>query len=333
MLDKILNLPHLKSYFPGLLCCLTIAAAAQFLSEHYSAPQMLFALLLGLAFHFLSETENCSPGIEFSATILLKTGVALLGFRITLEQVTSLGAENITIVISAVIATILFGVALSYVLGRRFRFGILTGGAVAICGASAALAISSILPKTPTRERDTIFTVVAVTTLSTMAMIIYPILVNTIGLSDEVSGLFLGATIHDVAQVVGAGYSVSEQSGDVATVIKLFRVALLVPIVLLFTIMFAKDGEGFSLSIIPIFIIGFSLAVTVNSFGILPAELTQFLSDASSWLLVTGIVAIGIKTSLKSMTNVGYTAFIIIAAETLFIALWVMLGLYMAGKL
>lgn len=333
MFIKILNTPHLNSYFPGLLCCLTIAAAAQFLSEHYGAPQMLFALLLGLSFHFLSETKNCILGIEFSATILLKTGVALLGFRITIEQVTSLGTENIVIVISAVIATIIFGVALSYLLGRRFRFGILTGGAVAICGASAALAISSILPKTPTRERDTIFAVVAVTTLSTVAMIIYPILVNSMGLSGEVSGLFLGATIHDVAQVVGAGYSVSEQSGDVATVIKLFRVTLLVPIVLLFTFIFAKSGGGFSLKIVPIFIIGFSLAVTTNSFGVLPNELTQFLSDTSRWLLVTGIVAIGIKTSFKSITNVGYTAFIIIAAETLFIAFWVIFGIYLTDKL
>ena len=123
--------------------------------------------------------------------------------------------------------------------------GILTGGAVAICGASAALAISSILPKSGSRERDTIFTVIAVTTFSTIAMIVYPVIVTFIGLDDRAAGVFLGGTIHDVAQVVGAGYSISEEVGDLSTIIKLFRVSMLVPVVLLLTLMFrAKTTEA-----------------------------------------------------------------------------------------
>ncbi len=330
-----MNLPDLNAqqtfhrFFPGLMCCLTVALAARFLSDHYGAPQLLFALLLGLAFHFLSEVDSCLPGVEFSATVLLKTGVALLGFRITYDEVASLGGANILLVLSAVAATILAGISLSYLLGRKFRFGILTGGAVAICGASAAIAIATVLPKSETRERDTLFTVIAVTTLSTISMVLYPILANLLALDERTTGIFLGATIHDVAQVVGAGYSVSDQSGDIATIIKLVRVALLVPVMLLFTVLLAPKGTGFSFSIIPRFVLVFCVAVAVNSTGVLPVAMTQLLADLSRWLLVTGIVAIGIKTSLKSMTTVGVTAIVILTIETLFIALWVLTGLHL----
>lgn len=325
--------PKLKGLLPGILCCVTIATAAQFLSDHYVAPQMLFALLLGLAFHFLSEGETCIAGIEFSSKSLLKTGVALLGFRITFENIFQLGTANILLVVSAVVATILAGIVLSYLLGRRFRFGILTGGAVAICGASAALAISSILPKNPTRERDTIFTVVAVTTLSTVAMVLYPVIGSLLGYDDRTMGIFLGATIHDVAQVVGASYSISESSGHTATIIKLFRVTLLVPVVLLFTVMFAEKGRGMSFSIVPLFIFGFCAALIINSLQILPDATTEFLTDVSRWLLVTGIVAIGIKTSFKSLASVGLTSIILISAETLFIAGWMIAGLMLIERI
>lgn len=310
----------IKSFLPGLLCCVTIAAAAQFLSDHYGGPQMLFALLLGLAFHFLADDKACIQGLDFASSKILKIGVALLGFRITFTQISELGMSVIALVIGAVIATIFFGIVLSYILGRRARFGILTGGAVAICGASAALAIASILPKNPTRERDAIFTVVAVTTLSTTAMVLYPIIASMLGYTDKQAGIFLGATIHDVAQVVGAGYSISVESGDTATVVKLFRVALLVPIIFVFTILFAEKGEGFSISIVPFFIIGFSGAVIINSTGILPELIVTYLSELSKWFLVSGIVAIGIKTSLRSITEVGFVAIAIISLETLFVA-------------
>ncbi|MCY6383789.1 YeiH family protein [Hoeflea prorocentri] len=321
-----------RQLMPGVLCCLTVAAAAQFLSDHYAAPQMLFALLLGLAFHFLSEDEAAKPGVEFASKTLLKTGVALLGFRITFDQISDLGLSTIGLVAGAVAATIMLGIGLSYLLGRRARFGVLTGGAVAICGASAALAIASILPKSETRERDTIFTVVAVTTLSTIAMVVYPIIASLVGFDDQTTGIFLGATIHDVAQVVGAGYSVSGEAGDVATVIKLFRVSLLVPVILLFTFAFASKEGGPVLSLFPPFIFGFCAAVTLNSFQVLPDVALELLVSLSRWLLVAGIVGIGIKTSFKSLMGVGTRAIAIISIETIFIALLVMGSLmFLAG--
>ena len=200
-----------RTVFPGVLMSLTVAFAAKFISEHYGAPVMLIALLIGMAFNFLVEDGGvCVSGIEFSSKVVLRFGVALLGLGITVQQIASTGSEVLLITLCGVALTITMGLALSRFLGRGTRFGLLIGGAVAICGASAALAISSVLPKGESLERDTIFTVIGVTALSTLAMIVYPIIANAMDLSEIATGVFFGATIHDVAQVVGAGYSVSD---------------------------------------------------------------------------------------------------------------------------
>ena len=199
----------IHAVYPGVLVAGTIALASTWLGQHYTAPVMLFALLFGMAFHFLHEEGRCIAGIEFTSRSVLRAGVALLGMRITLGQIVSLGVVPVITVIVAVATTIAFGAFLARRLGLTRMFGILSGGSVAICGASAALAIASVLPRDEHIERDTILTVVTVTALSTLAMILYPILATSIGLDHQHAGVFIGGTIHDVAQVVGAGYIIS----------------------------------------------------------------------------------------------------------------------------
>ena len=164
----------LRAIYPGAIAAATIGLAATWLSQHYGAPVMLFSLLLGMAFHFLHEEGRCVAGIEFCSRSVLRVGVALLGARITAAQIGSLGFVPIATVLVGVATTTLFGVWLARRLKLGQYFGILSGGAVAICGASAALAISTALPTHPERERDTVLTVVGVTTLSTVAMVLYP---------------------------------------------------------------------------------------------------------------------------------------------------------------
>ena len=205
----------LRQNWPGIAISMVIALAASFVSATYGGPQLLYALFFGIAFHFLSEDPTCRPGIEFCSKTLLRTGVALLGARITFDQIKSLGIQPILVVIGAVLATILFGWALSKWLKRPAEEGFLSGGAVGICGASAALAISAVLPQTRENEKFTLLTVVGVTTLSTLAMIAYPLLVSALGLDPTLAGIFIGGTIHDVAQVVGAGYLITSWRGDI----------------------------------------------------------------------------------------------------------------------
>ncbi|KXF83405.1 YeiH family protein [Enterovibrio coralii] len=322
-----------KSLAPGLLLSVTVAAAATFLASHYGAPQMLFALLLGIAFHFLSSDAKCQPGIEFAAKKVLRFGVALLGLRITVEEMMSLGWELLVWVAGGVALTIMIGIVIAKILGRRTQFGILTGGSVAICGASAALAISAILPKHQYSERNTLFTVIAVTAFSTIAMVVYPIIVNLLGFDDRLAGIFLGGTIHDVAQVVGAGYSISPQAGEYATITKLLRVALLVPVILVLSLYFRshpdKDCEKADIPLLPFFVIGFCLCVAINSAHILPAGVTSTLSSLSSWCLVSAVAALGIKTSVKKLFTIGYEPILMVVVETVAIAAWVLLGIYL----
>jgi len=279
-----------------------------------------------MAFNLLSEEGPCVVGIEFSSKTLLRFGVALLGLRITVEQVLGLGLDTVALLAGGVVLTILFGIGASKRLGRGLRFGTLTSGAVAICGASAALAIAAILPKSENGERDTIFIVIAVTTFSTVAMILYPLIAGVMGLDDRLAGIFLGGTILDVAQVVGAGYTISEQTGDFATVTKLFRVLMLFPVVLILSVIFRSENKSAGRAPLPLFVVGFYVLVAINSSGVVPDGLHTLLVELLRWCLVTAIAALGIKTALKAMMTIGFQPLAVVLLETVFIAAWVLGG-------
>ena len=313
----------LRAVWPGFLVAATIALASTWLSQHYGAPVMLFALLFGMAFHFLHEEGRCVAGIEFSSKAVLRLGVALLGAKITAAQILGLGAMPIVTVVVGVTTTIAVGALAARALGQSRSFGILSGGAVGICGASAALAIASVLPRRDDLERDTILTVVTVTALSTTAMILYPIFAVSIGLDHTHAGIFLGGTIHDVAQVVGAGYTISPQTGDIATYVKLLRVTMLLPVV--FTIAFVvARAPGATRSgpkpPVPLFLIGFAALVTINSFGLIAKPVSDAANEVSRWCLVAAIAALGMKTSFKALVAVGWRPVAIMVLETAWIA-------------
>jgi uncharacterized integral membrane protein (TIGR00698 family) len=237
-------LSPLRQVWPGVVLSFTIAMAATFISDHHGGPTLLYALLVGMAFHFLSKGTAVAAGINFTARTILRIGVALIGIRISTGQIAQLGAIPVLLVIVGVPATLIVGRFLAPSLGLTSSQGILTGGAVAICGVSAALAISSVLPKTKDSERDTLFTAIAVTLIGMVAMVCYPAIAHVIGLDTSATGILLGASIHDVSQVVGAGLLVSDQAGIVATYVKLLRVTMLVPVVLGLAWIFVPDKAG-----------------------------------------------------------------------------------------
>lgn len=321
--------------FPGTAIAVLVAIAAKFISEHYGAPAMLMALLFGIALAFLGDEGRTVPGIGFSARTLLRLGVALLGVRISAGLLAGLGLPLVLLVVLGVVFTILFGLAIGRFFGQGWRFSLLTGGSVAICGASAAMAISAILPRDEKSEERLIFTVVGVTVLSTVAMILYPIIATAFAFDSTAAGVFLGGSIHDVAQVVGAGYSISEETGDTATLVKLIRVAMLAPVVLVASLSIramTRAEAGTKLPpILPSFVIGFLILAALSSFGLIPEWVTTFLSQASRWLLPTAIAAVGMKTNLKQVLSVGPAAIALIVSETLMIGAFVLTGLWLIG--
>lgn len=317
--------------WPGVSLSAVVATAALFLSEHYQAPVMLFALLLGMALNFLSKEARSQPGIEFVAKEILRWGVALLGLKITADQVQTLGWQPVLMVVLAVSSTIVLGIVMAKWMGFKTFFGFLSGGSVAICGASAALAIATAFPNHPQKDRATLFVVISVSTLSTIAMVSYPILVGWLGLDPVQAGVFLGGTIHDVAQVVGAGYSMGQQTGDTATVVKLMRVAMLVPVILVAAWLTRRTSEvqtgilnaSNTLQrppLLPWFAVLFVLLVVVNSVRPLPALVVSTGHSVSRVFLVGAMAAIGMKTHLKDIVSVGWKPVALMLIETFFLA-------------
>ena len=311
---------------PGFIVSAVVAAAACFLSEHYGAPVMLFALLLGMALNFLADDTKCKAGIEFTARTVLRVGIALLGMRITLSQITALGWQPIALVLTLVAVTISVSIVVAKMLGFERSFGMLTGGATAICGASAALALSAALPNHPQKEKATLFTVIGVSALSTLAMIVYPMIANWLEFSPQLAGVFLGATIHDVAQVVGAGYSMSTETGDTATVVKLMRVAMLLPVIIcaaMFTRMQGAETGGERPPLLPWFAVGFLILACINSTGWVPTVVQGGINEASRWALIIAISALGMKTRIKELASVGIKPILFMMSETIFLVVLV----------
>jgi len=317
-----------RDIWQGLLLSTVIAIASVFISENRGGPTLLYALLLGMALNAVASEGAAKPGVDFAARRILRLGVALLGARITIEQIGGLGWANGALIIAAVILTMFFGMAAARLLGLPRRLGILTAGATAICGASAAIAIAAVLPRDEKSERELIFTVAGVTVLSTVAMIAYPVIVGMAGLDAAQSGIFLGATIHDVAQVVGAGYSISAEVGDFAVLSKLLRVAMLLPVVMVISLVVRHRLRGTATGsgdpLLPPFLLAFIAFVVVGSLGLIPGWLGAALNTVARACLVVAIAAVGLKTSLLEVRKVGARAIGLLGIEAAFLAAFVL---------
>lgn len=321
-------------YFPGFAVAVLIAISAQFLSEHYGAPATLMALLLGMSLSFLSESgTRTMPGIHVTSRIMLRFGVAMLGARVSLEVLSDLGVSLLCLVTAALVSTILFALMAGKIADMDWRLSLLTGGAVAICGASAAVALNAVLPQRKNGDRDLALTIVAITVLSTSAMVLYPMLAAQLQFDAREAGVFIGGTIHDVAQVVGAGFAMSDETGEIATLVKIIRVSLLAPTIIatsiLVTVLGARDSQkprrlG---QLIPGFVLGFALLAALKSLGFLPAAVGDVAADLSRWALLTALAAVGLKTSVREFGDVRPSLVALALLATGFLAAFIVIGL------
>ena len=294
--------PDGPSLTRGLMLAAMVGAAAGFLSQSYGAPVMLLALLIGMALHGVADQSDCARGLGFASRTLLRWGVALMGLRLDIQDVSVLGWVPVIAVAGLVLATLGAGVLLSYLFGRRQAFGLLAGGSVAVCGASAALAIASVLPRREGREADTLLVITGVTLLSTLAMIVYPALFRALDFTPTETAFLIGATIHDVAQVAGAGHSVSDEVGVLAVFVKMLRVALLPGVLLLVALSLRGTGEG--RTGLPWFLVLFVALAALGNMDILPDWLVAQLVTASQGCLIVAISALGLRTNLGRLLEV-----------------------------
>jgi uncharacterized integral membrane protein (TIGR00698 family) len=294
-----------------------------------SVPAVVIALLIGMALHGFAARPRFEAGMTFCVKKLLRVAIALLGLRIALGDIVALGFGTVVLVVVSMALTVVSGVLVARLLGRDDAYGALAGGATAVCGASAALATATVLPPSKSRDADTVFVVVAVNALSTLAMVTYPSFGPLFGFDDRTLGILLGASIHDVAQVVGAGYSVSETAGNSAVIVKLFRVFLLLPVVLGIGWWFASRGGGADKAKVPVplFAIVFLALVLVNSTGVVPEPVRAVVGEASRWGLLVAIAALGLGTSVAAIARVGWRHVATVCATTIVILVASIAGL------
>jgi len=313
-------------------------AAAPLVAVVFPIPAMVIALLIGIALNSVAERPLFQPGIVFCLKTILRWAVALLGLRIALGEIAALGATTAILVVVAMAATLVAGFALARAFAQNSAYGALAGAGTAICGASATLATSIVLPDYKGKEADVAFVVVAVNALSTVAMLLYPLICKSLGFDQQLTGVMLGATIHDVAQVVGAGYAVSETAGNTAVIVKLFRVLLLFPVVLIIGWMFARRAVAAEVGKIPIpvFALVFVALCVLNSIAAaFPAAAPAFaqikapLVVASTWGLLIAIGALGLGTSLTAIAKLGWRHVATVIGTTVVILLVATAGLAM----
>lgn len=327
---------NISTLAPGIALAVALAIGASllepFVGRLLPLPALVIALVIGIWMHPLAVRPSITPGLRFCVSKVLRVAVALLGLRVSLGDIAALGVTTALVVVAAMIATIFAGVLLARFFGLSSAYGTLAGTATAVCGASAALATSSVLPPYQGKDADTVFVIVAVNLLSTVAMLVYPPLGHALGFNDQTVGVMIGGSIHDVAQVVGAGYAVSESAGAAAVIVKLFRVLLLLPVILVIGFVFTKQARG-DKAPLPVFAFAFLGLCILNSVApsihALAAPFAAFKAAAgfvSTWGLLIAIAALGLGTSLTAITQLGWRH-----VATVFGATLVILGVVAGG--
>lgn len=326
---------HVRSVAPGLLLCMVIGMAAAFVETRWGGPRVLYALLMGMAFHELSQQPRQANGVHFSAQTLLRLGIGLLGARITFQDMSALGWPTACAVVAGVLSTLACVAILVRTLGLPWRVGVIAGGATAICGASAALALASVAPKDRETEHRTLAIAVCATTLSTLAMLSYPLVCKALGLSPKAAGLMLGGSIHDVAQVVVASYTLGPVTGDVAVIIKLLRIAMLALILPGLAWATRRQQQGLSQeashhqALMPWFMQLFMALAFLQTLQWLPVRLSQGLSELSQTCLAIAAAGLGMRSSVGLLRQAGWR----IVTPMLLGSLWLVGFMICAGYL
>jgi uncharacterized integral membrane protein (TIGR00698 family) len=295
-----------RDYPPGLLVAVLASLASAYLAEHYGAPLTLMALLVGLALNFLNGDRRLAPGLAFASRTLLRIGIVLVGARVTLAQIVGLGPVALAAVVVITTLTMLAGVLAADRLGFGRAFGALAGGAVAICGASAALALATVLGERRINQAQLALVLVGIAAWSAAAMVAYPAICHHLGFADRQAGFVLGAAIHDVAQALGAGYAFSPAAGQDAAIVKLTRVALLAPALAIVARLFPQQGEVTKKQpLLPWYVAGFFVFAAINSTGMVPAPIGQGATDLATGMLVCAVTATGIRSPMASLLESG----------------------------
>ncbi len=312
----------LSRFVPGLAITAIAGAAAAWLAQNYGVPVILAGLLIGLAVNFAATDPRTHDGLDAASRHGLRAGIVLLGFQVTAMQVAQMGIVPFAGLALVMAAAILAALAAARLTAQSPAVGLLGGGATAICGASAALALYGVIGRERIDQSLFTLTLVILAAASAIALVTYPPLTQMLHFTDAQAGFLVGASIHDVAQAIGAGFAVSDAAGAQATVVKLTRVALLAPLVTLAALWIARvqplpAGVGRArVPVMPGFILAFLGLVAVNSLLPVPPALAAHALTASKTLLLLAVTATAMRTRTDLLLGLGWRAVMPVLAAT-----------------
>ncbi|WCH47745.1 MULTISPECIES: YeiH family protein [Lysinibacillus] len=304
------------NFLKGVLLTLLIALVAKYIATFpfFSIlGQLVIAIILGMAWRAAFKVQDSwQVGIVFSSKKLLRLGIILLGMRLNLADIYHAGANVFLIAVINLVFALLVVYGLTKMFKVEQKLGILTACGTAICGAAAVVAIA---PQIKANEKETAVGAAIVALLGTIFTLIYTVIYSIIDLTPTEYGIFAGGTLHEIAHVIAAASAGGNEAIDIAVIVKLTRVALLVPVAIMIGIFYRridknKEKKAFSFSIIPWFILGFLAMSAINSLGIIPANVAQAFVNIAYILIAMAMAGLGLNVEIKTFKELGVKAFI-----------------------
>ena len=288
---------------------------------------MILATLIGMALHnFVGTPAWAKPGVTFSLRRVLRLGIILLGLQLMASQVAQVGLAGVGIIAATLVATFVFTKWLGRLIGVDAKLAELIGAGTSICGASAVIATNTV---TRGSDENVAYAVACVTVFGSFSMLLYPLLPGLLHLTPAAYGLWTGASIHEIAQVVAAAFQDGARSGEVGTVSKLTRVMMLAPVVITLGLLAMRRAAhrtgrsaGNAAPPMPWFVLGFVAMVVVNSVVAIPAVPKAWIAVATTFLLSMALAAMGIETDFRKLKAEGVKPLLLAAAAWLFISIF-----------
>lgn len=293
---------------PGLLLTAGIAAAAfglRALPGVSALSPMILSILIGIVFHNVVRTPAVAKaGVAFSLRRILRLAIILLGLQLTAQQVIAVGGAGIAVIAVTLLSTFVFTTYMGRLLGVDRKLTQLIGAGTSICGASAVIATNTV---TDAPDEDVAYAIACVTVFGSIAMFAYPMLIGVLHLDPHAYGLWAGASIHEIAQVVAAAYQDGAQSGDFGTIAKLTRVMMLAPVVLTLGLMVRSRRGNQARTKVPMpwFVVGFIALIIVNSLVTIPAGIKAPIGLLTTFGLSMALAAMGLETDIRKLRAKG----------------------------
>jgi uncharacterized integral membrane protein (TIGR00698 family) len=288
------------------------------------SPLMLAIGLGALLGNLVRLPSRYKPGLTFGLKKVLRLGIILLGFKISLGQIASIGWQGLLLLTLCVSVCFVFTIWLGRRLGLNPKLSLLLAAGTSICGASAIVATDAVIEAD---QGDTAYALATITLFGTLGMLAYPLLELLLKLTPQAYAIWTGASLHEVGQVVAAGFAHGEESGKLASLVKMTRVIFLIPVTLGLLLWKLRQAQDERQSLdwtkvpIPWFVFGFLGVIALNSLNWLPAPVVAALTEFDLWLLTLAMAALGVETRLDKLRASGLKPLWLGLASSLLISL------------